>query len=108
MHRARLVGAQSQHDYTPSESFARRRVHERRGLRLLDGHGDLLPVSAMPVDGTFPTNTAKVEKRSIAHEIPIWDPDICIECGLCVLVCPHAAIRSKAYPRESLTNVPGR
>jgi pyruvate-ferredoxin/flavodoxin oxidoreductase len=73
---------------------------------LLDGRGDLLPVSALPVDGTFPTNTAKVEKRSIAHEIPIWDPDICIECGLCTLVCPHAAIRSKAYPRESMNGVP--
>ena len=75
---------------------------------LLAGRGDLLPVSALPVDGTFPTDTAKVEKRSIAHEIPIWDPDICIECGLCALVCPHAAIRSKAYPRESLNGVPGR
>ena len=73
---------------------------------LLDGRGDLLPVSALPVDGTFPTNTAKVEKRSIAHEIPIWDPEICIECGLCVLVCPHAAIRSKAYPRESSDGAP--
>jgi pyruvate-ferredoxin/flavodoxin oxidoreductase len=73
---------------------------------LLDGRGDLLPVSALPVDGTFPTDTAKVEKRSIAHEIPIWDPDVCIACGLCALVCPHAAIRSKAYPRESLNGVP--
>ncbi len=74
---------------------------------LLDGRGDLLPVSALPVDGTFPTNTAKVEKRSIAHEIPIWDPDICIQCGLCALVCPHAAIRSKAYPASSLDGAPG-
>ena len=73
---------------------------------LLDGRGDLLPVSALPVDGTFPTNTAKVEKRSIAQEIPIWDPDICIQCGLCALVCPHAAIRSKAYPRQSLDGAP--
>ena len=69
---------------------------------LLAGHGDLLPVSAMPVDGTFPTGTAKIEKRSIAQEIPIWDPDICIACGLCSLVCPHSAIRTKAYPCESL------
>ncbi len=73
---------------------------------LLDGRGDLLPVSALPVDGTFPTNTAKVEKRNIAHEIPIWDPDVCIACGLCALVCPHAAIRSKAYPRDSFNGVP--
>ncbi len=74
---------------------------------LIDGRGDLLPVSALPVDGTFPTGTAKVEKRSIAHEIPIWDPDICIQCGLCSLVCPHAAIRSKAFPDESLSGSPG-
>ena len=73
---------------------------------MLEGRGDLLPVSALPVDGTFPTNTARVEKRSIAHEIPIWDPEICIECGLCSLVCPHAAIRSKAYPEESLNGAP--
>jgi pyruvate-ferredoxin/flavodoxin oxidoreductase len=73
---------------------------------LLDGRGDLLPVSALPVDGTFPTDTARVEKRSIAHEIPIWDEEICIQCGLCALVCPHAAIRSKAYPREALNGAP--
>ncbi len=73
---------------------------------LLAGRGDLLPVSALPVDGTFPTGTAKIEKRSIAQEIPIWDPEICIACGLCVLVCPHAAIRSKAYPNESLNGKP--
>ena len=64
---------------------------------MVAGQGDLLPVSALPVDGTFSTSTAKYEKRSIAAEIPIWDPEICIECGLCALVCPHSAIRSKAY-----------
>ncbi len=73
---------------------------------LIDGRGDLLPVSALPIDGTFPTGTAKVEKRSIAHEIPIWDPDVCIQCGLCALVCPHAAIRTKAYPDQSLSGAP--
>ena len=64
---------------------------------LLAGHGDLLPVSAFPVDGTFPTATSQWEKRTIAHEIPIWDPEICIDCGRCALVCPHAAIRMKVY-----------
>jgi len=64
---------------------------------MIAGKGDLLPVSALPVDGTFPTGTTMWEKRSIAHEIPIWDPDICIDCGRCALVCPHAAIRFKAF-----------
>jgi pyruvate-ferredoxin/flavodoxin oxidoreductase len=64
---------------------------------LMDDRGDLLPVSAMPVDGTFPTGTARWEKRSIANEIPIWDPDLCIDCGRCALACPHAAIRLKAF-----------
>ena len=67
---------------------------------MLAGKGDLLPVSALPVDGTFPTGTAKWEKRSIADEIPIWDPDLCIDCGRCALVCPHAAIRFKAFDPE--------
>jgi pyruvate-ferredoxin/flavodoxin oxidoreductase len=64
---------------------------------MLAGKGDLLAVSALPVDGAFPTGTAMWEKRSIADEIPIWDPDICIDCGRCALVCPHAAIRFKAF-----------
>jgi pyruvate-ferredoxin/flavodoxin oxidoreductase len=64
---------------------------------MIAGEGDLLPVSALPVDGTFPTDTARWEKRSIAREIPVWDPAICIDCAKCALVCPHAAIRMKVY-----------
>ena len=79
---------------------------QRVTATLLAGRGDLLPVSAMPVDGTFPTSTAKVEKRSIANEIPIWDPAICIDCGLCSLVCPHAAIRMKVFPNGSTPDAP--
>ena len=73
---------------------------------MIEGKGDLLPVSAMPVDGTFPTGTARYEKRSIALSIPIWDPDICIQCGLCSLVCPHAAIRTKVFPTSALEDKP--
>ena len=70
------------------------------------GKGDLLPVSALPVDGTFPTATTQFEKRSIAQEIPIWDPDICIDCARCALVCPHAAIRLKVFEPSVVENAP--
>jgi pyruvate-ferredoxin/flavodoxin oxidoreductase len=64
------------------------------------GHGDLLPVSAIPAGGTFPTGTAQWEKRNIAQFIPVWDKDLCIQCGKCVMVCPHAVIRAKVYSPE--------
>ncbi|MES2392867.1 MAG: pyruvate:ferredoxin (flavodoxin) oxidoreductase [Acidobacteriota bacterium] len=70
------------------------------------GRGDLLPVSAMPPGGTFPTATAKWEKRNITQEIPVWDEDLCIQCGKCVLVCPHAVIRAKVYEPELLEAAP--
>jgi pyruvate-ferredoxin/flavodoxin oxidoreductase len=68
--------------------------------------GDRLPVSAMPVDGTFPTATAQWEKRNLALEIPVWEPDLCIQCGKCALVCPHAVIRTKVYEPALLENAP--
>ncbi|MGA3008902.1 MAG: pyruvate:ferredoxin (flavodoxin) oxidoreductase [Terracidiphilus sp.] len=64
------------------------------------GHGDLLPVSAIPAGGAFPTGTAQWEKRNIAQFIPAWDKDLCIQCGKCVMVCPHAVIRAKVYSQE--------
>ncbi|UCG41019.1 MAG: 4Fe-4S dicluster domain-containing protein, partial [Acidimicrobiia bacterium] len=73
---------------------------------MMEGRGDLLPVSALPVDGTFPTATTQWEKRSIAQEIPIWDASICIDCGRCALVCPHAAIRMKAFDPAALDGAP--
>ena len=75
---------------------------QRVTARMLAGEGDLLPVSALPADGAFPTATSKVEKRSIAPEIPVWEPDLCIDCGKCAIVCPHAAIRMKAYDPSEL------
>jgi pyruvate-ferredoxin/flavodoxin oxidoreductase len=73
---------------------------------MISGRGDNLPVSAMPVDGTFPTGTAMWEKRNIAQQIPVWDEQLCIQCGKCVLVCPHAVIRAKVYDASLLGSAP--
>ena len=73
---------------------------------LMAGKGDLLPVSAFPVDGTWPTDTARWEKRAIATDVPIWDPSICIQCNKCTMVCPHAAIRAKVYEPADLGGAP--
>jgi pyruvate-ferredoxin/flavodoxin oxidoreductase len=73
---------------------------------ILEGRGDALPVSSFPVDGTFPTGTAQWEKRNLADRIPVWHPAICIQCNKCVLVCPHAAIRVKAYAPWHLDGAP--
>lgn len=74
--------------------------------RMIAGEGDELPVSALPADGTYPSGTTQWEKRNIAQEIPVWAPDICIQCGKCVLVCPHAVIRAKAVDRTALAEAP--
>jgi pyruvate-ferredoxin/flavodoxin oxidoreductase len=74
---------------------------------MLEGKGDLLPVSAFPPDGTWPTATTQWEKRNIAIDIPVWDEDLCIQCNKCVLVCPHAAIRAKVYDPAALDGAPG-
>ncbi|HKP46438.1 MAG TPA: pyruvate:ferredoxin (flavodoxin) oxidoreductase [Pyrinomonadaceae bacterium] len=73
---------------------------------LMAARGDNLPVSAFPLDGTYPVGTAQFEKRNIAQEVPVWEPDLCIECGKCVLVCPHATIRAKVCRPDDLQNAP--
>jgi pyruvate-ferredoxin/flavodoxin oxidoreductase len=73
---------------------------------ILAGRGDELPVSAFPEDGTYPVATAQWEKRNIALDVPVWEPDLCIECGKCVMVCPHSCIRAKAYDESELENAP--
>jgi pyruvate-ferredoxin/flavodoxin oxidoreductase len=74
--------------------------------QIIANEGDSLPVSAFPKDGTFPTGTTQWEKRNIALDIPVWDPDVCIQCGKCILVCPHAVIRGKVYSPDLLKNAP--
>jgi pyruvate-ferredoxin/flavodoxin oxidoreductase len=73
---------------------------------IIAGRGDALAVSSLPVDGTWPTATARWEKRNIAAAIPVWEPDLCIECGKCVLVCPHAVVRAKTVTTANLEGAP--
>ena len=74
--------------------------------KIIAGLGDELPVSAMPADGTFPTDTAKYEKRNIAVNIPVWDTELCAQCGICSFMCPHATIRMKVYDADQLQGAP--
>ncbi|HMX35588.1 MAG TPA: pyruvate:ferredoxin (flavodoxin) oxidoreductase, partial [Leptospiraceae bacterium] len=74
--------------------------------KMLSAKGDLLPVSAMPIDGTYPTGTSQWEKRRIAQEVPVWDKNVCIQCGKCSYVCPHGVIRVNAFTEDKLKNSP--
>ena len=74
--------------------------------RMMEGLGDEIPVSAMPIDGTFPSGTAAWERRNIAEAVPVWEPDLCIQCGQCSFVCPHSVIRAKYYDAGKLEGAP--
>jgi len=74
--------------------------------KIIAGRGDELPVSAMPADGTYPSGTSQYEKRNIALQIPVWDPEVCIQCNRCSFVCPHATIRTKVYDPQYLAEAP--
>jgi len=96
----------AEHDRPPSiKQAAPRFVREVTG-EMIAGRGDDIPVSQMPVDGTWPVGTAKYEKRNLALEIPVLEADLCIECGKCVFVCPHSVIRSKVFYPDAVKNAP--
>jgi pyruvate-ferredoxin/flavodoxin oxidoreductase len=100
---AEITSKMTRRQSVPSEApeFVRNVLGE-----IIGANGDNIPVSAFPVDGTFPTGTTQWEKRNIALEIPVWDESICIQCGKCVIVCPHAVIRHKVYDEKLLANAP--
>ena len=74
--------------------------------KMMTRDGDDLPVSALPCDGTYPTGTTQWEKRNVGQEVPVWDPDVCVQCGKCVMVCPHGVIRSKVYSEADRADAP--
>jgi pyruvate-ferredoxin/flavodoxin oxidoreductase len=100
---AKITSTITRRQSVPSEApeFVRKVLGE-----IIAANGDNIPVSAFPVDGTFPTGTTQWEKRNIALDIPVWDENLCIQCGKCVMVCPHAVIRHKVYDEKLLANAP--
>jgi pyruvate-ferredoxin/flavodoxin oxidoreductase len=107
MHEVKVPrAATSAFDIRPPVPAAAPEFVQRVTARIIAGEGDDLPVSAFPVDGTFPLSTTQWEKRNIALEIPVWDEVLCIQCGKCVLVCPHATIRAKVFEEKNLAGAP--
>ena len=73
---------------------------------MIEGRGDSIPVSALPIDGTYPSGTSKFEKRNVSDRVAVWEPDLCIQCGNCSFVCPHSVIRAKFFHSDQLTQAP--
>jgi pyruvate-ferredoxin/flavodoxin oxidoreductase len=109
LHEVKIPDATStERQQTPIVALSAPDFVQRVTAVMLADKGDLLPVSAFPVDGTWPSGTTRWEKRAIALEIPVWDSSICIQCNKCVLVCPHAAIRAKFYPAAEAAGAPAQ
>ncbi|MGD0669980.1 MAG: pyruvate:ferredoxin (flavodoxin) oxidoreductase [Bryobacteraceae bacterium] len=107
LHQVKVPAAvTAQFDIRPAVPAAAPEFVQKVTARIIAGEGDDLPVSAMPIDGTFPSATTRWEKRNIALEIPVWDEELCIQCGKCVLVCPHGVIRAKVYDEKHLAGAP--
>ncbi len=107
LHQVKVPAAvTAQFDIRPAVPAAAPEFVQKVTARIIAGEGDDLPVSAMPIDGTFPSATTRWEKRNIALEIPEWDEKLCIQCGKCVLVCPHSVIRAKVYDEKHLAGAP--
>jgi pyruvate-ferredoxin/flavodoxin oxidoreductase len=100
-HEVTVRASQSNGKLSAAPEFVRNVLGE-----IMAGRGDRVPVSALPNDGTFPTGTTQWEKRNLAAEVPVWDEQVCIQCGKCVMVCPHAVIRSKVYEEGRLEGAP--
>jgi pyruvate-ferredoxin/flavodoxin oxidoreductase len=107
LHRIEVpAAASSAHDrLAPVPAMAPAFVHAVTG-EMLAGRGDALPVSAFPVDGTWPSGTAAYEKRNISEEVPVWEQDLCIQCGNCSFVCPHSVLRARLYDAKELAGAP--
>lgn len=99
----RATSARRRRETIPADAPAFVRATTRM---LLEGRGDELPVSAFPPDGTWPTGTAKYERRALATTIPVWEPDLCIQCNKCSMICPHAAIRTSVFEPDALRDRP--
>lgn len=94
------------HDRPPAVPASAPEFVQQVTAKMFEAQGDLIPVSQMPVDGTFPSGTAAWEKRNIADEVPVWRPDLCVQCGQCSFVCPHSVIRAKYYDERKLNGAP--
>jgi len=109
LHRVPLPGqVTSQHDSTPIVPADAPEFVRTVSAAMMIGHGDALPVSALPIDGTYPSGTTKYEKRNISDQVAVWDSELCIQCGNCSFVCPHSVIRTRYYKSARLNDAPAR